>query len=418
MDWHSFFSSLWLALQNPAAAAELSYLGFKFSVWLQWAFIACGFAGAVAISPFWKSVTLSTQETLNSAFKKQAICLPALLLTAFGRALLEATGHTYEITDFAVAFWSAICLWQLVGALNLNRRPTLILRLVILLVVAFLFTDRWHSIITLLSSTSLKLGQFNLSLWSISKAFLVVGFVFWAINHGNQFLTDSLGRTRLQPAARTLIVKLVNILAIAFAILVGLDMLGIDFAALAVFGGAFGLGLGFGMRSIISNYIAGIILLMDRSLKPGDVIDVEGIYGVIAEMNARFVVVRPRNSADILIPNEQLLTNQVTNWSYRSRAIRQSIEFGVSYNTDMEKISDIVTEAVQDHPRVLERPKPRCFIVEFGESSVNFELRFWMNDPENGVKVLKGDLYMRVWKALKANNIEIPFPQRVVHMVK
>ena len=213
-----------------------------------------------------------------------------------------------------------------------------------------------------------------------------------------------------------LIEKIAGVVIIVAAFFVGIDMLGIDLTAFAVFSGALGLAIGFGLQKTVGNLIAGIILLMDRSIKPGDVIVVGDSFGWVNKIGVRAVSVITREGKEHLIPNENLMTQEVENWSYSSRAVRVKIEIGVAYDTDLRLAQRLMIEAAKESKRVLEEPAPVCWITGFGDSSVDHEVRFWITDPEGGVGNIKGGVFLSIWDKFQEAGIEIPFPQRDVHV--
>jgi small-conductance mechanosensitive channel len=220
----------------------------------------------------------------------------------------------------------------------------------------------------------------------------------------------------LDPAQKLLVEKIATVAVMVAAFFVGIDILGIDLTALAFFGGALGLAVGFGMQKTVGNLIAGIILLMDRSIKPGDVIEVGESFGWVNKIGVRAVSIITRDGKEHLIPNEILMTEEVVNWSYSSRDVRVHIEVGVSYECDIRVAQGLMREAAEESPRVLNSPKPLVWLLEFGDSAVIFDIRCWIRDPESGVGNMKSDVLMRVWDKFKENNIPIPFPQRDVHI--
>jgi small-conductance mechanosensitive channel len=184
-----------------------------------------------------------------------------------------------------------------------------------------------------------------------------------------------------------------------------------------VFSGAFGLALGFGLQKTFGNLLAGIILLMDRSIKPGDVIAVSDMtgresFGQIRKIGIRAISVITRDKKEYLIPNENLMINQVENWSYSARDVRVKAPLSVGYETDLERAEELMLLATQDTPRVLEFPEPKVLLMGFGESGIAFEIRFWILDPEEGISSVRSDVYKRVWKLFQQEGIHIPFPQR------
>ncbi|HEY9092410.1 mechanosensitive ion channel family protein [Parasphingorhabdus sp.] len=225
-----------------------------------------------------------------------------------------------------------------------------------------------------------------------------------------------ISNSQLDSAQQLLGQKLATVAILGITFVLGLDILGIDLTALAVFSGAFGLAVGFGMQKTIGNLIAGIILLMDRSIKPGDVIAVGDSFGWVNKIGVRAVSVLTREGKEHLIPNENLMTQEVENWSYSNKNVRISIPVGVSYNCDMDQVIDLMKQACIDVPRILAHPKPVVWMLGFGDSSVNFEIRCWINDPQSGVGNFRAAVLKRVWDLFKENGVELPFPQRDVHI--
>ncbi len=191
-------------------------------------------------------------------------------------------------------------------------------------------------------------------------------------------------------------------------------------SAFAVFSGAIGLGIGLGLQRTIANLVAGFSLLADKSLKPGDVIEFEApqgaTYGVVGKMTTRYVSVRTRDGTETLVPNETLISSPVTNWSYSDRSVRRKLPVGVSYDCDIELARRLCLQAAADCTRVLNQPPPACLLKGFGDSSVDLELRIWIGDPDGGVSNVASEVFLNVWRLFKENDIEIPYPQRDLHI--
>lgn len=226
--------------------------------------------------------------------------------------------------------------------------------------------------------------------------------------------------SRLDPAERVLGEKIVGIAVWVVCILVGIDLLGIDLTALTVFSGAFGLAVGFGLQKTFGNLLAGIILLMDRSIKPGDMIAVsDGVtntVGQVSKIGLRAVSVVTRDRKEYLIPNENLMVNQVENWSYSSRDVRVKVPVDVSYDTDIELAERLMLEAAKASPRVLDFPHPTVQLMALGASAIEFEMRIWIDDPEEGMGNIRSDVLKRLWYLFRENGVRIPFQQRDVHI--
>jgi len=221
----------------------------------------------------------------------------------------------------------------------------------------------------------------------------------------------------LAPSMKVLVSKMARALLIVIALLWGLNIIGVELTAFAVFSGAIGLGIGFGLQKVVSNLISGFILLADKSIKPGDVISVEDTYGRISQLAARYVSVVARDGREFLIPNEDLITNKVVNWSFSSELVRLDVHFGVSYKADPHQVRPLACEAAGSQDRVVSQPAPVCHITGFGDSSVDYILRFWITDPTGGLTNIRGNVYLALWDAFQEAGISIPFPQREVRML-
>ena len=270
---------------------------------------------------------------------------------------------------------------------------------------------------TLLDSWAVNIGQIRLSPLTILKIGLSLWFSLWLANGLATLVERKLERSSsVAPTMRVLGAKLTRISLIMLAFLVALSAVGIDLTALAVFSGALGVGLGFGLQKIFSNLVSGVILLMDRSIKPGDVISVGNSFGWINHLGARYASVITRDGIEHLIPNEELIIQRVENWSYSNDQVRLRIPIGISYRSDPRLAMKLCVEAAEMVPRVLLQPEPRCQVMGFGDSSVDMELRLWINDPQNGRGSIVNEVLLGVWDRFHEHGVEIPFPQRDLHL--
>lgn len=267
----------------------------------------------------------------------------------------------------------------------------------------------------LLDKAAFSIGAFRLSVLLVLKgAFLLVALV-WLASIVGDFIDRRIRNTlELEPTVHVLIGKSVKFILLATAVLASLSAIGLDLTVLTVFSGAVGLGIGFGLQKVASNLISGIIILIDGSIKPGDVIEIDDTFGWIGSLKARYVSMMTRDGVEYLIPNENFVSEQVVNWSHSNRAIRLEIAFGVSYDSDPHEIRKLAVASVSDLPRVIATPPPVCHMVAFGDSSLDFVLRFWIMDPQGGVTNIKGAAFLALWDAFKEAGVEIPFPHRDV----
>jgi small-conductance mechanosensitive channel len=271
--------------------------------------------------------------------------------------------------------------------------------------------------VQLLDSLAITLGETRISIFLVLKGALLALVLLWTATTLVRLLQRRIERSKsLTPSVRLLITQISRFTLILVAILIAVQSVGIDLTAFAVFSGALGVGIGFGLQKIVSNLISGIILLTDRSIKPGDVIEIGAAYGVVSSLGARYASVVTRDGVEYLIPNEDLIANTVINWSFSNRRVRRRLPIGVSYSCDVDQAMKLCMEAALETRRVLKDPPPNCLLVGFGDSSVDLELRFWIDDPEDGVANVSSLVLLAVWHKFKENGIEIPFPQRDVHL--
>jgi len=258
----------------------------------------------------------------------------------------------------------------------------------------------------------------EISMLDIVRTLIYFVVLFWGANLVSRILQQQIDQINdISPSFKALLGKILNVLLPIIALVIAFQIVGFNIATLAVFSGAVGLGIGLGLQRIVGNFLAGFALVADRSIKPNDIIEIDGNLGRVTSMQARYIALRTRDGTELLIPNERLLTEGVVNWSRSDRVIRLYAPFGVSYSTgDLEQVQRLAVEATGDVDRVVSLPEPTCNLVEFGDSSVNFNVRFWIGDPEEGTENVTSDVLMAIWKALKAKGIEIPFPQRDLHI--
>lgn len=274
----------------------------------------------------------------------------------------------------------------------------------------------------LLDSIGFDVGATRISILTALVVLVVLLGIIVVARVGSWLARRAFSRiTRLDPAQQLLGEKLVSLAVWGAAILMGIDILGIDLTALAVFSGAFGLAIGFGLQKTFGNLIAGIILLMDRSIKPGDVIAVADAsgresVGQIRKIGIRAISVVTRDRKEYLIPNENLMVNQVENWSYSSRDVRVRAPVGVAYSADIVLAESLMLQAVRGIDRVLNQPEPKVLLMAFGDSAIEFEIRFWISDPEEGLSNIRSEVLKAVWRLFRENGVEIPFPQRDLHI--
>lgn len=284
-------------------------------------------------------------------------------------------------------------------------------------VAALNIVDLLGPTIELLDGIAVTFADFRISLLLVIKGVVALAVLRWAAVFVSGLLERRIEAvSSLTPSVQVLLGKLLKIVLITLAIIVSLNAVGIDLTAFTVFGGALGVGIGFGLQKVVSNLVSGIILLLDKSIKPGDVIAVANTYGWIKSLGARYASVVTRDGTEHLIPNEDLITQRVENWSFSNNWVRLHIPLGISYNADVRLAMKLCLEAAVAAERVMENPKPVCLLKGFGDSSVDLEVRLWINDPPNGISNVKSDVLLGIWDRFHEHGVEIPFPQRDVHI--
>lgn len=272
---------------------------------------------------------------------------------------------------------------------------------------------------SLLDSLALEMGEVRISLWLILQAVMIIGLLFFVARFISRSTSSRIATNEdISPSMQVLAVKFMQVMLYGAAFFIGLKAIGIDLTGLAVLSGAIGVGLGFGLQKVVSNLVSGVIILLDKSIKPGDVISLGDTFGWINSLGARYVSITTRDGKEYLIPNEDLITGQVVNWSHSNEFVRLDIFFGTAYGDNPHEVRKIAIEAALSVDRVLASRPTVCHIVGFGDSSVDYILRFWISDPTGGLTNIRGNVYLALWDAFEAAGISIPFPQREVRVLE
>jgi len=355
-----------------------------------------------------------------------------LLILATADGLMHAIGADTRIVLTTV---------QLTGLLLLIRLAIYVLRvslgekarikgwgtaisLVIWVFVSLHFLGWGNDVIAALDSIGIDAGRTRISVWSVMKLLVTVSlFVVAALWVSRWLERRVLKLDSLAPNMRIGIAKFMQAFLVGLSVLVGLNAAGLDLTTLNVLTGAIGIGLGFGLQSIAANFVSGFVLLMDRSIKPGDVISFTGTmgtttegFGWVEELRGRYVVVRDRDGVETLVPNQHLITNPVINWSYTDPRVRLKLPIRISYKDDPELAMRLLIESTGDHPRIIRDPAPVARLMGFGDSGIELELRFWIPDPQEGVNNVRSDVNRSIWRLFKLNGITFPVAQREIRV--
>ncbi len=347
------------------------------------------------------------------------VMLPAAWLLLVWTAQLSATAagwpaHLLKVVGSLITAWVVI---RLASRMIRDRAWAKFVAVAAWTVAALNILNLLDPTIGVLDGLAVSFGDLRISALTVLKAILSLVVLLWLAFAGSRVLEQRFAASpNLTPSVQVLLAKLSKVAFIIIAVVVALNSVGIDLTAFAVFSGALGVGIGFGLQKIIANLVSGVILLLDKSVKPGDVIGVSGTYGWIESLGARYASVVTRDGTEHLIPNEELITQRVENWSHRDNLVRLKIPVGVSYKSDVRKAIALCLEAPTEVERVLKDPKPVCLMKGFGDSSVDLEIRIWIDDPYNGVSNVKSMVLLGVWDRFHQHGIEIPFPQRDLHL--
>jgi small-conductance mechanosensitive channel len=360
----------------------------------------------------------------HGGLKRVAFPLTALVLVLGARALLRQSQHVNVLT-LAVPLLLSLALIRFVFyVLRLSFKGAWLISfekvfaLLAWSVVALHLTGVLPQIIDVLQGVSFSVGRQQLDLWLILQgAAAVLATLLLALWLGGAIEGRLMAAEGLDANLRVVFSRLSKAVLIVLAVLVGLPMVGIDITTLSVFGGAVGVGLGFGLQKIAANYISGFIILLDRSIRIGDIIAVGGDKGQVTKITTRYTVLKGLTGIEAIVPNEVLVGSVVLNESYTDTRVRVSLPVQVAYGTDLPRAMAILIEAARAQPRVLTEPSPKAYVLAFADSGINLELGFWIVDPQEGLQQLRSDINLHVWRELQAAGIEIPFPQREIRIL-
>lgn len=373
----------------------------------------------------WKQDKSGLTRFTYGAGERIVAPLLALLLFSVARAVVEQLEYQVVLLDVAIPLALSLAIIRTAVYLlrKAFRESALLIALentIVTLIwvgVAMHFLGWLPAVMGALDSMAINFGESRISLLGVIKTVLSVAFFLLFAVWLSALLEKRLHRSKsFSLQLKVAAAKSSRIILLTIGFLIALDTIGIDLTALTVLGGALGVGVGFGLQRIASNFISGFILLFDRSIKPGDVISVGESFGWVQQLHARYVVIRDRSGVERLIPNENLITSEVINWSYTDRNIRLKIPVQVSYQSDPEQAMAIMLESANEGPRVLKQPEPVVRMLAFADNGIELELRVWIQDPEQGVNNVRSDINMLIWKKFREHDIEIPYPQRDVHL--
>jgi small-conductance mechanosensitive channel len=359
--------------------------------------------------------------------------LIAMVILLTIRGILGTVGMRTLVVDVALQLVTALVLVRLgvhllrlwLGGETWLRNWESRLTIIVWMVLSFQLLGWFAYAETTLDGIDLIPGKNTFSLWDLLRGIVVItGFVLVTSLIARTIERRVMKLEAIAVSTRIGITKFAYVFLVSLGILLGINSAGVDITALTVLTGAIGFGLGFGLQAIASNFVSGFVLLMDKSIKPGDVISFTGTtgtstenFGWVQELRGRYVVVRDRDGVETLVPNQNLITNSVINWSYSDQRVRLRLPVMISYDDDPELALKALAEAVRDHPRILKEPHPATRLMSFEDYGMRLEVRFWIADPMNGVNNVRSDINRAIWRVFKQHGIKIPVAQRELRMV-
>jgi len=348
-----------------------------------------------------------------SLLQTLSLILIAWILVLFLQGCLETAIYSRMLQRFALISKNTR---------GIQSKATLVISAVIIAFLTGEILARWHvygsagEAVSEFLSFGFKMGSMNITIGLILAAGLALYgsfIVSWTIQ--SVLIEGVFSKRQLQRGVQLAMSKLIHYAVVLIGIIMAVSILGFDLKNLTIIGGALGVGIGFGMQTIVNNFICGLIMLFERPVKIGDTIEVEGNYGIVKRVGLRATTVETYDQAEIVVPNTDLITEQVTNWTLAERQMRLKIKVAVDYGSDVEKVREILTKCAQENPLILDDPEPMVLFMGFGESALNFELRGWTDDFDNHLKVTS-EINFDIVNRFRKNNIEIPFPQRDLHL--
>lgn len=414
--------SEFLALAAGAArwaAAEIRTPGFYVQLAVLALAAAIGWWGAAALGRR-RDLLLSRdwpaplRHLTRTALQNTGAAIFALLVWLAHAAMADAkfAGNGY-ILSVAANLSAAWLIIRAVTGLIRNQAIVRVVAILAWLVAALSVVGMLDNAITILDSMAIKLGSLRITPLLIIKFAILMAVALWFANTLANFIETRVSRlTDLTPSVQVLIMKIMRLLLVGFAVVLVMGMAGIDLSALAIFSGAVGVGVGFGLQKIVANFVSGVILLADKSVKPGDLVTVGDSFGRVSAMNTRYISVAAGDGREFLIPNEDLVTQKVVNWTYRDKDTLIEVKFNASHEADPRLVCRLALDIAAAHPRAMTTRPAACNVTEFAESGIRFSLTFWIADPESGMGNVRSDVLLALWDAFRRENISILPPFR------
>lgn len=345
-------------------------------------------------------LVLLARELLRHSFKVNLLSLAVPLLASLAaiRAVFYVLRHSFGNSGWLAAFerFFALSVWS---------------------IVALYITGLLPDLIDMLEGVGFAVGKQRLNLWQVTQGVVTLLATLFAALWINGLVEARLLRAEaIEPNLRVVFTRLAKAVLLLLAVLIGLPLVGIDLTTLSVFGGALGVGIGFGLQKIASSYVSGFVILLDRSIRIGNIISVGAERGQVTQITTRYTVLKGTTGVEAIIPNEILVNSVVLNESYTDPHVRIALPVQIGYGSDIERAMRILLDAAKAQPRVLADPEPMAFLAAFADSGINLELGFWIADPQEGTLQLRSDINREIWHEFQIAGIVIPYPQREVRI--
>lgn len=405
--WEKYVS----ALSTADAYIELLTIG-----------IALGLGLAASIFIRWiirvRFKEIAESQSWDWVLKPTKLLTPLLVIVALSIARPIILHHNLApvFISPAIQIATALLLIYAVHILVISPLMVWFLSITIATMVMLQSLGLLQPISQLLSNIGIKIGSMEITLLGFLHGIIICVLVFWTAYAGTTRLEKQLKSSKLSYNIRELLIKFSKITAYFVALLITLSVMGVDLTAFAVFGGALGVGIGLGLQKITANFVSGITLLMERSIRQGDLIQVADIHGYVRELNIRYTLVETFGGQEVSIPNETLTSNNIINWTMSNARARIEIPIGVAYGSDYKLAQQLILQAAQEHPRTLKDPQAVCVMREFAGFAVQFLLQFWIANVVEGTYSVQSEVMFRIAELFDAHRIQIPFPQQTVHI--
>jgi small-conductance mechanosensitive channel len=421
-DLHEIIDGILNAFRSVGAELTWSWFWYQIGLLL----VAAGLARIVAAIMRRRMDVTSAAMGQPAAVRRFARALFASLTVAFftlftGMMRASMLLMTWPSRSYVLAVATSLATaWLVIRLVAGIVRDQLVVRIIAVasfLIAALSILGLLDTVTATLDSVAVTIGGLRLTPLLILKVAVLLSLAIWVATLISKFIDTWLSRAGdLTPSAQVLVSKLASIALIVLAVVIVLSSVGIDLSALTIFGGAIGVGLGFGLQKIVANFISGIILLADKSVKPGDLVTIGDNFGRVSTMNIRYITVAAGDGREFLIPNEDLITQKVVNWTYRDRNTLVEVKFGTNYDADPEVVCKLACEIAAKTRRVIDVKPPFCILTEFADYGMKYSLTFWINDPEAGMGNVRSDVMMALWDAFKREGIRVPYPVRDIRV--